>query len=268
MDTMTLRQRIHDIIFETDSRAGRAFDIALIIAICTGVVLAMLDSVATVSIHYHDELYIAEWLLTIIFTVEYILRIYSIHRPVKYIFSFFGIIDFLAIIPTYLSLLIPGTQALQVVRIFRLLRIFRIFKLPHYVGEAKMLGDAMCASRHKITVFLLFVAAAVVSVGSLMYVVEGPESGFTSIPMSVYWAIVTITTVGFGDMTPQTPIGQALASCLMIAGYGIIAVPTGIVSSELVRSGTRAVSTQSCRNCSAQGHDIEAKFCKYCASAL
>ena len=266
---MDWRSRLHEIIFEADTPEGKAFDVALIWLIICSVILVILDSVESINTNFGDELYIAEWIFTIVFSVEYILRIIAVKRPLKYIFSFFGIIDLLSILPTYLSWFFPGTQALQAIRIFRLLRIFRIFKLGVYLGEADMLSRALQASRHKITVFLVFILATVITMGSLMYVIEGPDNGFTSIPVSIYWSIVTMTTVGYGDIAPRTPAGQILASALMIAGYAIIAIPTGIVTSEIARaSAHKVISTQTCPNCSLQDHDFDAKYCKGCGHHL
>ena len=263
------RNRLHEIIFEADTPEGRAFDITLIWLILGSVLLVTLDSVESISSVYSKDFYVAEWFFTILFSVEFTLRLIAVKKPHKYVFSFFGIIDLLSILPSYLSLLFPGAQALQAVRIFRLLRIFRIFKLGIYLGEADLLSNALRASRHKITVFLAFIMATVVTVGSFMYVIEGPQNGFTSIPVSIYWAIVTMTTVGYGDIAPRTPIGQVLASAIMIAGYAIIAIPTGIVTSEITRAGAnKKVSTQTCPVCSLQDHDIDAKFCKACGSHL
>ena len=263
------RSRLHEIIFESDTAAGKAFDVTLICLIVASVVLVMLDSVASISAQYGAQLYLAEWAFTLVFTIEYILRLSSVRRPLSYAFSFFGLVDLLAILPTYVSLVVPGTQYLLVVRIFRILRVFRIFKLGTYLGEAAVLSTAMRASRHKITVFLITVIAVSITMGALMYVIEGPEHGFTSIPASVYWAIVTMTTVGFGDITPKTPLGQLFASGLMILGYGIIAVPTGIVTSELTRaSRLTPISNQTCPNCAREGHDVDARFCKFCGAKL
>ena len=263
------RNRLHEIIFEADTPEGRAFDISMIWLICCSVLLVTLDSVDSINQAYGRELYIAEWVCTIAFSVEYILRMIAVQKPLKYVFSFFGIIDLLSILPTYLSLLFPGAQALQAIRIFRLLRIFRILKLGIYLGEADLLSEALRASRHKITVFLVFIFATVITVGSLMYVIEGPSNGFTNIPVSIYWAIVTMTTVGYGDIAPKSPLGQILASAIMIAGYAIIAIPTGIVTSEIARASShQKVSTQTCRSCSLQDHDIDAKYCKACGTHL
>lgn len=266
---MNWRMRLHEIIFEADTPEGRAFDVTLIWLIICSVLLVIIDSVESINTSFGTELYAAEWFFTLIFSIEYILRLIAVKRPVKYVFSFFGLVDLLSILPTYLSLFFPGTQALQAIRIFRLLRIFRIFKLGNYLGEADMLSRALKSSRHKITVFLVFILATVVTMGSLMYVVEGPTNGFSSIPVSIYWSIVTMTTVGYGDIAPKTPVGQILASMLMIAGYAIIAIPTGIVTSEIARASNRKlVSTQTCPNCSLQDHDIDAKFCKACGHHL
>ncbi|MES2854578.1 MAG: ion transporter [Bdellovibrionota bacterium] len=264
------RNRLHTVVFESDTPGGKAFDVALIWIILISVALVMVDSMASMRAQYGNELYIAEWVFTIVFTIEFILRLISVDRPLRYIFSFYGIIDLLAILPTYLSFMIPGAQSLLVVRVFRLLRVFRILKLGTYIGEAQMLSQAMKSSRAKITVFLLTVAAVVVTMGALMYVIEGQKSGFTSIPMGVYWSIVTLTTVGFGDITPQTPLGKILASLLMILGYGIIAVPTGIVTTELVKASRAGapVSNQACPSCAAEGHDFGANYCKVCGAKL
>ena len=259
--------RLHEVIFEADTPAGKIFDIALLSAILLSVVAVMLESIAAVSARYGAELRLTEWLFTALFTVEYALRLLSVRRPLRYATSFFGLVDLLAILPTYLSLLVPGTHSLMAVRTLRLLRIFRVFKLTRYVGEAKVLSAALRASRAKILVFLWAVLTIVVLVGALMYVIEGAEHGFTSIPKSIYWAIVTMTTVGYGDMAPQTALGQLLASALMIVGYAIIAIPTGIVSVELA-SAHRAVSTQACPVCGSGGHDPDARHCKRCGAAL
>ena len=208
-----------------------------------------------------------EWLFTVTFTIEYLLRLYCVRRPLRYALSFFGLVDLIAVIPTYLSLLVTGTQSLLVIRTLRLLRIFRVLKLAKYLGEAHVLLAALRASRAKITVFLVAVLSIVVIMGSTMYLVEGEEHGFTSIPTSMYWAVVTMTTVGYGDITPTTVLGRTLSAMLMILGYGIIAVPTGIVSAELVRA-PKTVSTQACPSCSAEGHDHDATHCKYCGTSL
>ena len=263
------RRRLHEIIFEADTRAGRLFDLTLIWLILLSVATVILESVSSIRAQYGDVLHALEWLFTFLFTVEYVMRLLSVRRPLLYATSFFGVVDLLAIIPTYLSLLLPGSQYLLVIRILRLLRVFRLLKLSEYVAEADTLRLALRASRRKISVFISAVFLLVVIIGSLMYVVEGEEHGFTSIPTSIYWAIVTLTTVGYGDLSPRTPLGQMLASIVMILGYGIIAVPTGIVTVELAQAARRRdITTQSCPSCSAQGHDPDALYCKYCGAKL
>ncbi len=264
------RARLHEIIFEADTPAGKAFDVALLLAISLSVAAVMLESVAPIRLRWGRALYVVEWFFTILFTVEYLLRLSCVLRPWRYARSFFGIVDLLAVLPTYLSLVIVGAQSLLVIRVIRLLRIFRIFKLTRYLGEARTLTFALRASRHKIVVFLGGVLSLVTILGAMMYLIEGPESGFTSIPRGVYWAIVTMTTVGYGDIAPQTVLGQALAAFVMILGYAIIAVPTGIVSAELVQAARRQVSgtTQACPGCGAEGHDQDASHCKHCGAAL
>ena len=266
-----LRARIHEIIFEADTPTGKAFDVILLLAILLSVLAAMLDSVGEIHKRYGTLLYGIEWFFTILFTIEYLVRFSSVKNPFRYATSFFGVVDLLAVIPTYVSLFIAGTQSLLVIRILRLLRIFRVFKLARYLGEARLLLEALRASRAKITVFLGAVLSIVVITGTLMYLVEGPKNGFTSIPRSVYWAIVTMTTVGYGDIAPQTFLGQTLAAVVMILGYGIIAVPTGIFSVELIHAARQTpapVSTQACPSCSAEGHDPDAVHCKFCGSQL
>lgn len=262
------RTVLHEVIFEADTPAGKAFDILLIVSILTSVAAVMLDSIAAVQSLYGSLLYRIEWFFTLIFTAEYLLRLLCVGRPFKYAVSFYGVADLLAIIPTYLSLFLPGSQHLLVIRILRILRIFRILKLIPYLGEAQLLLKALRASGRKIAVFLYTVLTLVVIFGSLMYVIEGGEHGFTSIPRSIYWAIVTMTTVGYGDIAPQTSLGQALASIVMIFGYGIIAVPTGIVTVEMSQAYGRKVSTQACPECSAEGHDVDASHCKFCGALL
>lgn len=263
------RDKIHEIIFEADTPTGKRFDVFLINLILLSVLVVMLESVASIEARHGNLLRIAEWFFTIVFTIEYILRLISVDHPTKYARSFFGIVDLLAIVPTYLSVLIPGTQFLIVIRLLRILRVFRVLKLAKYMAEASTLVLALKASRRKITVFLFTVLTLVVILGSLMYFIESNETGFTSIPRSVYWAIVTLTTVGYGDISPQTPIGQALASVVMILGYAILAVPTGIVSVELARADAASLtSTRSCHGCSLEGHDVDAKYCKFCGDAL
>jgi voltage-gated potassium channel len=267
-EASNVRRHLHEIIFEADTPAGRLFDFALIACILCSVLAVMLDSVPEIRADYGKVLYALEWLFTLLFTLEYGLRLYSIGRPLKYAGSFFGLVDLLSIVPTYISLLIPGSQYLLTIRILRILRIFRILKLAQYVGEANHLMQALHNSRRKITVFLFAVFTLVVIFGSLMYLIEGEEAGFVNLFESIYYAVVTLSTVGYGDITPQTPLGKIVSSLLMVMGYGIIAVPTGIVSVELAQAKKLEVSTQSCPECSAEGHDVDARHCKHCGSRL
>ena len=267
-DRRAWRNRLHEIIFEADTPAGKLFDIVLIVSILLSVIAVMLDSVEVVYQRYGQILYAVEWFFTILFTIEYILRLVSVQRPILYATSFFGWIDLLAILPTYISLFVPGAQYLLVIRILRVLRIFRVLKLVTYVGEARFIMQALRSSRRKITVFLFAVLTIVVICGSLIYLIEGEENGFSSIPRSIYWAVVTLTTVGYGDISPKTGFGQTVAAFIMILGYSIIAVPTGIVSSEMSSHYHQKVSTQACPNCSAEGHDLDAVYCKFCGTAL
>lgn len=262
------RSKLHEVIFEADTLAGRAFDLVLILSISLSVLAVVLDSVASMHDRWGDALYLAEWVFTILFTIEYILRIVSVRQPTRYIFSFFGLVDLLAILPTYLSVIVPGSQYLLVIRLLRVLRIFRVLKLATYIGEAKLLTTALRHSRRKITVFLFTVITLAIILGSLMYMIEGERSGFTSIPQSVYWAIVTLTTVGYGDVSPVTPLGKILAAIIMIMGYGIIAVPTGIVTVELSRATAMGVTTIACESCGGEGHDPDAVHCKHCGARL
>lgn len=263
-----LRDRVHDVIFQHDEPAERAFDVAVIVAILASVVVVMLDSVASVAARRGPALLVAEWVLTVVFTLEYALRVWASRDRVAYVTSFYGIVDLLSVLPTYLGLLFPSGRVLLVVRVLRVLRIFRILKLANYVKEGATLAAALRASRYKITVFVTTVLIVVTIVGSVMYVVEGAASGFTSIPTSVYWAIVTLTTVGYGDIAPATPLGKALASALMVLGYGIIAVPTGIVTLELQRAAGRLPESRRCDGCGNTRHDADAAFCKYCGTGL
>lgn len=270
-DASPRRRRTYEVIFEHDTRAGRTFDVVLILAILASVVAIMLESVASIRAGQGHLLRTLEWVFTVAFTVEYVLRLWCVSRSLRYARSFLGVVDLLAILPTWLSLVVPGGQVLTVVRILRVLRVFRILKLAQYVGEARVLAMALRASRFKITVFVFTVLTIVVIVGSLMYLVEGPASGFTSIPAGVYWAVVTLTTVGFGDITPKTPLGQALATVVMIMGYGIIAVPTGIVTAEIAyatRGGGQARPSRRCAACGREGHDEDARHCKWCGGPL
>ncbi|MEM1043938.1 MAG: ion transporter [Bacteroidota bacterium] len=259
--------RLYSVIFGHQTRSGRWFDLALIALIGLSVLAVMLESVASVRAAFGDELRIAEWVFTILFTVEYVLRLACVERPSRYARSFFGVIDLLAILPTYLSVFFPGAQALAVVRMLRFLRVFRILKLVQYLSEANLLGQALWASRRKIMVFLLVVVTLDVIFGSLMYVVEGGENGFDSIPRSIYWAIVTLTTVGYGDISPGTSFGQAIAALIMIMGYAIIAVPTGIVTAEIASARVRSMARR-CRRCGAGDHEAVAGYCRLCGELL
>ncbi len=264
------KEKIHEIIFEADTPEGKLFDVILFVCIIISVVLVMLESVPSLSAKYGRFFIISEWVLTILFTIEYILRLYSVYRPRRYATSFFGIVDLLSILPTYLSTFIIGSQSLMVIRGLRLLRVFRVFKLANFLKESQILLDALRASRAKITVFLFFILILVSIFGSFMYLIEGESNaGFDSIPRSVYWAIVTLTTVGYGDISPQTTFGQFIASMIMIIGYAVIAVPTGIVSNELFKaSDKKKYTTQSCRYCSLEDQDMDAIFCKHCGEKL
>lgn len=263
------QHKMHEVIYEADTFAGKFFDVGLLIIIILSISIVMLESVPSLHELYGDWFDKAEWFFTIIFTLEYIARLISIGKPVKYIFSFYGIIDFLSIIPTYLGLFIVGTNSLMVIRSLRLMRVFRILKLGNFLKESRVLVESLKASRHKIAVFLLSILTMVIILGTIMYLVETPESGFTSIPRSIYWAIVTLTTVGYGDIAPTSPLGQFIASIVMILGYAIIAVPTGIVTNELIKSDNKKdLNTQACTSCSRDGHDTDSKFCKYCGEKL
>ncbi len=264
------RLKLYVVIFEADTRAGKAFDVGLILVIMGSVVAVMLESIETVRAQWGAHLAVAEWIFTVLFTVEYLLRLSCVGRPGRYATSFCGIVDVLAVIPTYVSLLLPGAQFLLVIRLLRILRVFRVLKLAHYISEADVLMRAMQASRRKITIFVVAVLTLVVILGSLMYLVEGGVNGFTSIPRAVYWAIVTLTTVGYGDIAPQTPWGQALAAVVMITGYAIIAVPTGIVTSEITRLSLEmsARLPRRCPECERGGHDENASYCNHCGAAL
>jgi voltage-gated potassium channel len=269
------KTRLHEIIYEADTPAGKLFDIVLLIAILASIVLVMLESVKSIDAKFHNTLNIAEWIITILFSIEYIARIITVKKPFKYIFSFYGMIDFLSTIPKYISIMVGGVHALAALRALRLLRIFRILKLGRYLGASNNLVSALKASRAKISVFLFAVLIVAVILGTIMYLVEGEENGFVNIPKSVYWCIVTLTTVGFGDIAPQTPLGQFIASMVMILGYGIIAVPTGIVSAEYTNQNKKEskkdklhLNTQSCPNCSAESHKDNAEYCYNCGYKL
>jgi voltage-gated potassium channel len=264
----TKQHKLHEIIFEADTFWGKIFDLLLIGAILSSVIVVMLESVYSMNIKYGKLFKVLEWIFTILFTIEYIARIITLKKPIYYIKSFYGIIDLLSIVPTYLSFFFVGTQALVVLRIMRLLRIFRILKLVRFLSEANKLFYALRSSMPKITVFLIGVVCITMIVGTIMYIIEGGENGFDSIPRSIYWAIVTMTTVGYGDIAPHTVLGQTLASFIMILGYGIIAVPTGIVTSQIHLARKKKISTQACPTCSAEGHDTDADYCKYCGSKM
>ena len=262
------RSRLHEIIFEADTAAGKAFDVALLWAILLSVLAVLLESVAAYRAAYGSWLRAAEWGFTGLFTLEYVLRLYCVYRPARYARSFFGVVDLAAIIPTYLSLIIVGTQSLIVIRALRLLRVFRVLKLAYYLEKQISCSRPSRPVEPRSRCFLGTLLTVVVIVAALMYLIEGEENGFTSVPASIYWAIVTMTTVGYGDIAPRTVAGQTLAAVLMILGYAIIAVPTGIVSAELTRRAPRPVSTQACPSCAREGHDVDAVHCKYCGVKL
>lgn len=271
------KTKLHDIIYEADTPSGKIFDLVLMITIIASILLVMLESVKSIDVKYHTFLNVSEWVITILFTFEYIARIVTVKKPFHYIFSFYGIIDLLSTIPKYISIIFGGVHALAALRALRLLRIFRILKLVRYLGASNNLVSALKASRAKILVFLFVVIIIAIILGTIMYLVEGEENGFTNIPKSVYWCIVTLTTVGFGDIAPQTPLGQFIASLVMILGYGIIAVPTGIVSAEYTAQHNPKqepqkpiidLNTQSCPNCSASKHKDNAEFCYNCGHHL
>ncbi len=262
------KNKIHEFIFEADTKLGKAFDVVLIVSIVLSVLVVMLDSVASLRLEYGTWFYTLEWVFTIMFTAEYILRIIAVERARGYIFSFFGLVDLFSILPTYISFFFPGSQYFMIIRILRVLRVFRVLKFTQYLIELDQLKEALAMSRRKITVFMFTVVTLSVLVGSLMYVIEGADNGFTSIPRGIYWAVVTLTTVGYGDISPQTPFGQMLAVVIMILGYGIIAVPTGIVTVELGKVSAKKISTEVCRFCSREGHEKDAVYCKFCGGKL
>ncbi|WP_242084571.1 ion transporter [Aestuariivivens sediminis] len=279
------RLKLQEIIYEADTPAGKLFDVVLLITILASIVLVMLESVRSIDAEYHSFLNISEWVITILFSLEYIARIITVKKPFKYIFSFYGLVDFLSTIPKYISLIVGGVHALAALRALRLLRIFRILKLARYLGASHTLMNAIKASRAKISVFLFAVLIVAIILGTIMYLIEGEANGFTNIPKGVYWCIVTLTTVGFGDIAPQTPLGQFIASLVMILGYGIIAVPTGIVSAEYTsQSRTRKetepenelnkaqesipLNSQCCSNCLSESHRDDAEFCFKCGARL
>ncbi|WP_114310519.1 ion transporter [Winogradskyella arenosi] len=287
------KHKIHEVIYEADTPSGKLFDIILLVLIIFSIILVMLESIASIDEEYHQLLYIGEWVVTILFSIEYILRIISVKKPLKYVFSFFGIVDFLSTIPMYLSFVFVGSQALVTLRALRLLRVFRILKLARYLGASNHLKASLIASRVKIMVFLFAVMITSVIFGTIMYLVEGEANGFDNIPKSIYWCVVTLTTVGFGDIAPQTALGQLITTFIMILGYGIIAVPTGIVSAEYIRSGKQSddkkkslesnnydqendptqhvtihLNSQHCSNCHVSNHRDNADFCYNCGNQL
>ncbi|MFD0975933.1 ion transporter [Salinimicrobium gaetbulicola] len=267
------RSKLHEIIYEADTRAGKLFDLVLLFVIILSIVLVMLESVKSLNAQYFEWFYKAEWIITIAFTIEYVLRIITVKRPKHYIFSFYGIVDLLSTIPTYLTLLVGGQNLFLAVRALRLLRVFRILKITRYIGESNKLVRALKDSRPKIMVFLFTVLVLCIIMGTVMHLVEGEQGGFDNIPISIYWCIVTLTTVGFGDIHPVTPAGQAIASVIMILGYGIIAVPTGIVSAEYTRDMKNntipvPINSQVCRVCNESKHMDDAKYCHNCGSKL
>jgi len=264
----TVRRQLYEVIFEAETPAGRGFDIALLVLILASVFAVLLESVDTFRLDHGRLLRWVEWGITGLFTVEYGLRLWVVRRPIAYARSFFGVVDLLSILPTYVSLAIPGAQSLLVVRALRLLRIFRILKMGHFLGEAQVLRRAIRASARKVTIFLVTVVTLILVLGAAMYLVEGPENGFTSIPQSMYWAVVTMTTVGYGDIAPQTVAGKLLASLVMIIGYAIIAVPTGIVTVEMSEASRRLKSTRACPSCGEEDHDPDARYCKRCGEEL
>lgn len=266
------RNELYTIIYEANTRGGKIFDVLLLISIGCSVLAVALESVEPIRAEYGTLLNATEWFFTILFTIEYVLRLISVERPIRYVRSFFGVIDLVSIFPTYLALLLPGAQTLLVIRVLRLLRVFRVFNMGEYMQEAEVLRRALWASRRKISVFLSTVLTSVIIIGALMYVIEGEESGFTSIPVGIYWAIVTLSTVGYGDVAPITPLGQIMAAVVMLLGFGILAVPTGIVSLELARPTPETAGEENrirrCANCERAGHDADAIYCKHCAAAL
>jgi voltage-gated potassium channel len=270
-----LRRRMFDVIFEADTPAGRRFDIALVLVIMLSILVVVLDSVPGLHREYGDTLLKVEWLFTVLFSAEYLARLACVRRPWRYATGFYGMIDLLAVLPTYFSLLVPGSNLFLAIRILRLLRVFRIFKLTLYIEEYTRLGEALTASRRKIMVFLSVVLMAILILGTVMYVVEGPENGYTSIPVAMYWATVTMTTVGYGDITPHTQLGKTIASFMMLMGWGILAVPTGIVTAEMsARHGgglggaLRILDERKCAACGSGGHADTSKFCKDCGAKL
>ena len=262
------KARLHEIIFEADTRAGKAFDVVLLVLILGSVLVVSLETIPSYQKQFGQLFFVLEWVFTILFTLEYILRLYTTYQPKKYATSFFGVVDLAAILPTYLSLFIVGTHSLAVIRALRLLRVFRVFKMAGFLHQGEVIATALRNSRQKIIVFLFFIVQLVIIFGSIMYLLEGEvNENFDSIPRSIYWAIVTLTTVGYGDITPVTTMGQFVASAIMILGYSVIAVPTGIVTSQVIKADNK-ISTQVCPNCSQEGHDHDADYCKYCGHEM
>jgi len=268
----SLKRKLFIIIFGTNTPLGKLFDVVLLVLILVSVAAVMLETVDFIDEQFHTTLRVIEWVVTAFFTIEYIARIWIVRKPSVYIFSFLGIVDFLSILPTYLSMVLVGSQSFAILRALRLLRIFRIFKLVRFVSESRILGRALISSRHKITVFFFALVILVFILGSIMYLVEGPEAGFASIPLSIYWAIVTLTTVGFGDITPQTILGQFIASIVMLLGYSIIAIPTGIVGAEIYKEvdNSKNLDTHGiiCTNCGNEDHRLKANYCHNCGKEL
>jgi voltage-gated potassium channel len=266
---LSWRSRLHQIIYESDTTAGKLFDIVLLLLIIASIITVMLDSIESYRAKYGRVYYILEWVFTLLFTVEYILRLISIRRPLLYMTSTLGVIDMLALIPSYLSIFFIGAHSLLVFRALRLLRIFRIFKLTHFLSEIQFLKTAINSSMKKISIFMLVVLSLIIIMGSIMYLVEGRVNGFSSIPESIYWAVVTVTTVGYGDISPVTPLGKFIASLMMLIGYGIIAVPTGIVTNEMALAvRNKKHGSETCPGCGREGHDSDARFCKHCGASL
>lgn len=267
-EALSLRERVRRVIFHSTRFEEKLFDVLLILAIVTSVVIVMLESVRSIRVEHGGLLYGLEWMFTILFTLEYAIRIYVSEKPLRYVFSFFGIVDLLSILPTYLDLIYPGAHYLMLFRAVRVLRIFRVLKMVQFMGEANLLYRAVWASARKIVVFMVAVVTMVLVLGSIMYLIEGPEHGFTSIPKSVYWAIVTLTTVGYGDISPQTPFGQMFASVIMILGYGVIAVPTGIVTAEITLASRGPRKRRVCGGCGEKDHKLTANYCRNCGTKL
>ncbi|MGR5061749.1 ion transporter [Photobacterium sp. DNB22_13_2] len=268
MVTLTRKQRLYQIIFGTQTKAGRNFDIALIVAILCSELILILSTIRTVEFKYSEALTVLEWVFTLLFTVEYLLRLYCSPKPWAYARSFYGVIDLIAVLPSYLAFLFPGSNYLLIIRLIRVMRIFRILKLARFLKDSNILLRSLLMAQRKILVFFSSVAILVTVLGSLLYIVEGPNNGFTSIPASIYWAIVTITTVGYGDIVPQTDIGKAIASITMLLGYSILAVPTGIITAELSQEMQTQRHLIRCTNCSSSGHETDANFCKKCGTEL